>query len=373
MNNLIYLSLPWLSAYDPYLESADYVHNKWFHLKNTLLWPKHTNSRAHRLDTPWSLAPTVCPIPKITHNELRFDIVIEEIAEQFCQHANQSNKIPYICWSGGIDSTAILVSILKVADSDFLDKVTILYSDRSIIENSYFYYNYIDKKLKTQNIDTFSITSDNYADIIVVDGEAGNQIMGHPSIQRLMYGGQQDLLNQKWRSVDDLTKIVVGATQFSIDIIVESIKFSPVDIETVHDFLWWANFNLKFDDVLLRKGMSYTENLTPAESKLFFTQGLYRFYTEPKMQIWSMISKDLRRESTAIMPKHIPKKYIFDFDQNDFYYSNKREEGSISQTFFNKDIGTQNSCVFAVDDMWNKYNINDTAARCALGKILQRT
>jgi hypothetical protein len=73
------------------------------------------------------------------------------------------------------------------------------------------------------------------------------------------------------------------------------------------------------------------------------------------------------------MPKYIPKKYIFDFDHNDFYFSNKSEEGSSSQVFFNKDVGAKNTGIFALDKDWNKHNIADPSVRTALGKILQRS
>jgi hypothetical protein len=372
MNNFIYLSLPWLATYDPTLLSDTYQYHKWFHLKKAEHWPVHTTSRVHQLDTPWPLAQTVYPIPKISHNELRFDVVLEEIAEQFCRYVDQSKKIPYICWSGGIDSTTILVSILKVATPEFLQKVIILYSNNSIVENSYFFYKYINKKLTIKNIDEFKITSDNYADIVVVDGEAGNQTMGMAAIHKLIYSSRHDLLDCDWRTIADLKTLLMGATDFNIDLVRESIKHSPVDIKTGNDFLWWTNFNFKFDDVLLRKSVSYTEHLSAAESQLFFAEGLYRFYTDPKMQVWSMLSMDLRRESGTITPKYIPKKYIFDFDKNDLYFSNKSEEGSASEVFFNKDVGTRNSSVFAIDSDWNKYNINDAATRRLIGKILHK-
>jgi hypothetical protein len=372
MTKFIYLSLQWLSGYDRQLLLPNYQYSKWFKLHQAEHWPRHTTSRVHLLDTPWPLAPTVCPIPKIIGNELRFDVVIEEIAEEFCRQVTESNKDPYICWSGGIDSTSILVSILKVATAEFLERVTILCSDKSVTENSYFYYKFIDKKLKTQNIDTFEITADNYDKIIVVDGEAGNQIMGQTAIHKLIYSGQHDLLNAPWKNIVDLKKLLIGATDFNIELICESLKHSPIDIETGYDLLWWTNFNFKFDEVLLRKTMSYTEQLTNVQSKTFFTQSLYKFYAHPKMQIWSMLSKDLRRETSSIISKYIPKKYIFDFDNNDFYFSSKCEEGSLSDVFFNKDIGSKNSAMFAIDEEWHRYNINHADSRRMLGAILHK-
>jgi hypothetical protein len=372
MRDLIYLSLPWLSIYDPELLDARYPHHEWFYLKNIEHWPPHTVSRVHQLDTPWPMSPTVIPMPRINNSELDFGRVIESIAEQFCKHATQSGKKVYVCWSGGIDSTSILVSLLKVASAEFLKNLTVLHSTSSVIENGYFFSQFIEGKLQTENIDTFSITADNYDKIIVVDGEAGNQVMGQTSIHKLIYAGRLDLLNQDWRTIKDMSQLLIGVTDFAMDFIKESIKYSPVPIETGCDFIWWTNFNFKFDDVLLRKALNYTQHLTAEQSKLFYEQGLYRFYVQPEMQIWSMLTKDLRRESSRHMPKYIPKKYIFDFDRNDFYFSNKSEEGSSSQVFFNQDVGTNTTGIFALDKEWNKHNIAEQSVRVALGKILQK-
>jgi hypothetical protein len=372
MRDLIYISLPWLSMYDPGLLDKTYTHHKWFHLKNIEHWPPHTISRVHELDTPWKLAPTVSPIPVINNNELDFSRVIENIADEFCQHALRSGRRVYVCWSGGIDSTSILVSLLKVAPKDFLQNLTVLYSNESVMENAYFFSRFIDGKLRAENIDDFCVTPENYNRILIVDGEAGNQIMSQNIIHKLIYAGRLDLLNQDWRSTD-INQLLLGATDLAQDIIAQSIELAPIPIETGFDFVWWANFNFKFDDVLLRKTLNYTQTLNANQSRDFYHHSLYRFYAHPSMQIWSMLSKDLRRESSTHMPKYIPKQYIFDFDHNDFYFSNKSEEGSGSQVFFNQDVGAKNTGIFALDKDWNKYNIADQSVRIALGKMLQRS
>jgi hypothetical protein len=378
MNNLIYLSLPWLSSYDPRLVSENYIHHRWFRLSAAEHWPAHTTSRVDRLETPWTMAPTVCPIPTLPGNSAiyeKFDWAIESIAEEFCRHVQTKNLRPYVCWSGGIDSTAILVSLLKVAPADILDQLVVLHSYQSVQENSYFYHTVILPRLKTQDIDQFAITSENYDKIVIVDGEAGNQVFGATSINKLIYSHRFDLLDQPWRQQEDLKCLLMGATDFNIELVVESIGLAPVPVETGCDFLWWYNFNFKFDDVLVRKMVSYAKHLNPTQTKVFWNQGLYRFYSHDTMQIWSMTTQNQRRESSKIMPKYIPKKYIFDFDHNDFWYASKGEQGSSSDVFFSCDLGLAKAHthpVFALDSSWNKYSIADASTRVELGKILQR-
>ena len=193
MNNLIYFSTRQIRLYDFDITESGYQHSNWFKLINGLEWPSHTTSRVHQLNTPWSLAPSVCPVPPITHCEENFDNVIDSIAEKFCQQVTQSGRTPYISWSGGIDSTSILVSLLKTGNTNFLEKLIVLYNNNSIKENPYFYHRFIDQKLQTQDITTLSINASNFDKIVIVDGEAGNQCLGwraihvHSSIKILIF------------------------------------------------------------------------------------------------------------------------------------------------------------------------------------------
>ena len=126
MNNLIYFSTHVVVSHDFEVTSNEYQYHNWFNLIKGLEWPSHTTSRVHQLNTPWILSPTVCPIPKLIHNEENFGNVIDSIAENFCQQILQSGRTPYIAYSGGIDSTSILVSLLKIGNPDFLKKLVVL-------------------------------------------------------------------------------------------------------------------------------------------------------------------------------------------------------------------------------------------------------
>lgn len=369
MNNLIYFSTKSVISYDFEVTNPDYQHCNWFRLAHGLMWPTHTTSRVHQLNTPWSLAPTVCPIPELTHCEENFDNVIDSIADRFCQQVLQSGKTPYIAWSGGIDSTSILVSLLKTGNTDFLKKLIVLHNKNSIKENPYFYYRFINQKLQTQNIDTLVVDSSNFDKIVIVDGEAGNQCMGWRAIHVHSYYQNFDLLDKPWRTVSDLTTLIPGSNEFAVQLIKDSIDHAPIDINTVYDFIWWTNFNFKFDNVLIKKVIFYTKNLTAQQTQMFYDQSLYRFYAHPDMQIWSMISTNQRRENTRnFVSKWIPKNYIYQFDRNDLWYSSKKEEASVLKS----DSGIESTKILAIDNQWNKYYITNPDVRKTLGRILQR-
>ena len=369
MNKFLYLQTNWLGTFDYNLRSDDYEYSNWFKISTLRLWPPHTYSRAHKLNTPWIADKSICPIPEITHNETNFEKVFDSIAEEFCQLVASTGRTPYLCFSGGIDSTSILVALLKVASPDLLSKLVILHDSRSVTENPYFFYKYIDKKLKTENVDQFSITADNYNKIIILDGEAGNQTMGHNAVQRLIFKERYDLLDKPWREINDLTELFLNATDFHINLVKESIKYAPIPIETGYDFLWWINFNFKVDDVLLRKILPYTANLDATQTKDFYYNSLYRFYAHPSMQIWSMLTKDYRRECLKITPKYVPKKYIYDFDGNDLWFYNKREDTSSSHQLLANHVAYP---LVAIDENWHKYSLADAESRIKLGQLLKR-
>ena len=369
MSKFVYFNADALVHNDFYLKDPQYQHHQWFTALDTLEWPAHVTSRVHKLSVPWGLADTVCEIPAVTHNEYDFAKVIESIAEEFCRTVFKTKRTPYVAWSGGIDSTCVLVSLLKVANADFLSKLVVLCDDASKRENPYFFDRYINKKIKTQDIGSWQIISENVDKIVILDGECGNQCMGMAPVHLHCYLGNWDLLDADWNTVSDLGKILPGSNKFVTDLICASVKHAPVDIKTVYDFIWWANFNFKFDYVLLRKLPVYTRNLNAVETEKFYKHGLYRFFAHPNMQIWSMLSKDLRREKTRLAAKWVPKDYIYQFDRNDFYLASKTEQPSKSPM----ESGLERQSVVAIDDKWNKYSLTEPGTRKMLGQILQRT
>lgn len=84
--------------------------------------------------------------------------------------------------------------------------------------------------------------------------------------------------------------------------------------------------------------------------------------------MWSMNSKDIRREKTTIFSKYYSKKYIFDFDGNDLYFENKRESYSSTNQYEDLNAGKDN--IFAIDKEWNKYDIlNKETLKLFMGKL----
>jgi hypothetical protein len=370
MSNLIYFQSAIVSGADEFVHGKEYPNHNWFNLKSTVDgWGDHLCSRSIKLNTPWPLADSVSTIPPITNNETRFDIVLDEIAEKFCSQVKQTQRTPYVMWSGGIDSVSILVSLLRTANKQVLDKLVVVCNQSSLDENPYFYHKYIKNKFTTVDTDQFKITAENYNKILLVNGDCAEMIFGSTHPYTLARRNQMYLIHESCHDDTMLRRSIKAANpeilDFSLDLIKQSIKHSPVPIETVYDFHWWHCFDFKIVDSLLRPMAYLAKHLSDEQTADFFQNTFQRFYMYPEMQIWSMLTKNTRRENMHIDCKYDAKKYIHAFDRNDFYLNNKQKWPSLIKNPASKYI-------FAIDKTWRRYSVANVQDRRMLGQWLGR-
>ena len=317
-------------------------------------------SRVHDIDCPIPLASTICEIPRnLDQVDLNFANTMDKIADYYCKKVITHNQHPYLFYSGGIDSVAVLVAILRTTTNDFLEKLTIVCNHHSFTENPYFYDRFIKDKFRVIDTDKFVLDAGTFENIVIFDGEMGNQIMGSCGIYDLARKGQYDLLADSYTLLLD-TKLNEN-NRYLVDLTIESLQYAPIEIHTVHDFLWWSNFNFKVDEVLLRKFLVYTDGMASQYRQSFYQNNLIRFYSHPDMQKWSIASLHLRRESLKKTTKYFPKKYILDFDKNEIWFLQKREMTSMSQIFIDKSFNS--NFIFAMDNAWNLLDIRDRKTR----------
>lgn len=378
MTKFIYFNRGVVTRYDNISVTDSIAH--WFH---TYVFPlgTHLYSRTHDLETPWPLVKNLMPMPEIQTNNTRFDIAIETAAHDFCELVKSTGKTAYCSWSGGIDSTSILVSILKVADQEVLDHLVIECNEDSIAENPYFYYRFIDGKLPTQKSGEIQITKDNFDKILLVDGDCAEMILGSTYANKLAYLGKFDELDSPWRKIYDedfqdralISKHTnlrpyPALIYFTLDLIAESIRYSPLPINTYYDFLCWQYFNFKIVDSMMRDLSTHTKNLNPEQSSYFSQNSLHRFYLHPAVQSWHMATQSQRRDKLEIDGKFFAKKYIYDFDGNDIYFYNKMKSVSIKSNW----PENGGNLIFAIDEHWNKYSLANREHRQMLGRLLNR-
>jgi hypothetical protein len=375
MNKFKYFAGVKLRRIDRFLTSENYLHNRWFRLaastnQRGVHWPVHLSSRVRQLDTPWPTAETISPIPKIETISEQFDQVMDQSAHSIAQRLLASDQIPIVLWSGGIDSTAVIVAACRTWPAELLKKLVVVCDSTSIRENAYFYHKIIVPRFAVIDTDQFVIDQDNYKKFLILDGELGNQVFGCSTIADLWYR-QPDLLWRPWSAVPDLQALLPGNCDLNLELVLDSMPMCPVDLHTVYDLLWWSNFNFKADEVLIKPMFYYGQRLSAQQRQYFYDHCLVRLLEQAPIQIWSMTHLEERRKQTPTHPKWHLLKYIFDFDRNDLWFAHKHEGASASRVLRKSPLH-QFSPVIGFDQEWNTVSLSDADVRAQLGQILGR-
>jgi hypothetical protein len=217
-------------------------------------------------------------MPKNVGCNLTFD----EIAEARAKELLSLGKPIYVLWSGGIDSTYILLLLKHFANDP--DQVRIYGTYNSIIESG----DLFDRRLKHEfkyNIDVASDNEFSYKidDCIYVSGMGGNQLFGPtddffsttPNALFHHTLGTPDTIYESYEK-----NINPNLLEFLDPI----IKASPRKLETVNDLRWYCIFNLDWYTALYEHR---TLIRTPEKAKSIFA-----FFDTENFQLWAMNTKD---------------------------------------------------------------------------------
>lgn len=251
---------------------------------------------------------------------------------------SQSYEKIYLFWSGGIDSTVILCSILKNWSAADLEKLTIVLNDHSISENNEMYLKYIDGKIKTEQVDRFFSGDIKFShDCIYVDGNVGDSV-SYLQIDRFdnMFPGYY---LKPWKSnIDVLIKYFHEFTteQNALETykrIVRSLNSSGLEVETIFDFLWWMTFNWLHEKMLYNILWQYTPCFFAnpnMDIKKFLESNMFQWFNGNDYQDWMVgtIGTKERIGDSIFTNKYAFKKYIFDFNKDEQYFLYKKKEES---------------------------------------------
>lgn len=244
---------------------------------------------------------TISPIPRMSEYTYSFSDTCDYTATNILKNSN--GKPINIYWSGGIDSTAVLVSFLK--NSDNLNNINITLSKDSIEEYPLFFNNFILDKIKfTVSENPMTLVN---TDFINVTGELGDQIFGSASIFTA---------NDKGKLFDKYTNYL---SESFIEVISEQLNKCPIELNSVFDILWWINFSMKYQYVQLR---IYADILKPFGSIL-------HYFDTQEFQLWSLNNHDKKIKSTIESYKYMAKDYIYDFTKDSDYRDYKLKVNSL--------------------------------------------
>lgn len=287
--------------------------------------------RTNTISIPVHVKP-ISTIPKFRMMTRSFEELCDERAVELLSRAQNDGIKLYVLWSGGIDSTLVLVSLLKNATAEQKKRIVVLLSEESIVENPRFYESHIRGKLQRESSNMFPhILGTSH---IFVSGELNDQLFGAAAPGDLMakFGDeivhkpfQRSLLFEYYNNnVQD-----AAITNFYLDMFDRVITTSPVPITSYLDYFWWINFTLKWQSVYMRILSFAAErnvlNITTSYLKTNFAP----FYDTEEFQLWSMNNLDKRIKDTWNTYKWPCKEIIYNYTKDADYRDNKLKRGSL--------------------------------------------
>lgn len=258
---------------------------------------------------------SICPLPKMpSYFNKNFNDVALIRAQQMWAELTQDQNINLL-WSGGIDSTVALVSLMMTIPNGF--QITVYCNLNSIIENAPFYEILLNhKNILLKNSSIIS----NIKPLRIITGDLGDQVFGSELLYRIssqfgfenLFKPYQEIIPKLFitRCGDNLGKIIYERY-------VPIIQESSIKIETAFDFIWWWNFTQKWQGVLFRKQCFVHE-----------AHQIIHFFDCENFQLWSLFHHDKKIGKTIETYKLPAKELIFSFDKNDFYLKYKKKLGS---------------------------------------------
>ena len=129
------------------------------------------------------------PMPKLRPIRASYEDICNERASEILARSDEANARMYTLWSGGIDSTLALTSLLKASSREQRSRITVLLSEDSIMENPNFFRDHISNKLaaETSGMLPHIVGTSN----ILVSGEHNDQLFGSDIMAQLIirHGG----------------------------------------------------------------------------------------------------------------------------------------------------------------------------------------
>lgn len=242
-----------------------------------------------------------------------FEISFEEVSHRRAQQIWRefiNNDTINILWSGGIDSTVLLVALLQ--NRPVGGTIHVYCNLSSITENVDFYRILLSQKdvvLKNS-----SVLCEKHS-LCFITGDLGDQIFGSELLFVIarefgfsnLFEPYQNIIPQlfKNRCGDDLGL-------FLYDRYLPIVKECPFEIKTAFDFIWWWNFTQKWQGVKFRK-----------DCLLLGSHKNIHFFDCEEFQLWSLFNNHKKIGRSIETYKQIAKDFIFKFDKNGNYLNKK--------------------------------------------------
>jgi hypothetical protein len=292
------------------------------------------------------------PIPKISSNKKTFRDVSLERAKELLN----KNKQIRVLYSGGLDSTVILLSLYECIKNGIgsFDQVIVSCNSNSIIENPDCWKHYVLPNFELEEIGTtFKNTS---IENVYVMGENADQLFGSETILHNLESLNQNL------NIDNialfLKKKNVSEEFHShfFEVYENLIKSCPLELKKLSDLFWWINFSCRWQADIFTTFCFTSLFDNPVNLKLF-EDNFRSFYNTDDFQ---NISLNNNLEKWSIIPHPLNYKldirnYVKTFKELSSWADNKSKFPSLYKALaperaIHKVLVTDNKQIYSLNN-----------------------
>ena len=297
-----------------------------------------------------------CCLPSLTSQSLSYRDCCNSRAQEIWQKSIALQKPLGLMWSGGIDSTRLVVSFLQNFKlSELKDRTKIITSQDAVHENPEFFKKYILPNFEIVNSENIPYLFD--GSMLLVTGELNDQLFGSDLLRNyLVYSpteykesfSKDNIFNYINRYIDN---------DFVANILTNDIANSAtsygIQLEKNADWFWWYNFCFKWQNVWMRLMYVVAPRFRLNFSEQFVKDNICHFYDTKDFQLWSINSPEHRQFNKWNDYKLEAKKQIFEFDKNQDYFQFKTKRGSLQTIYY------QRLAAVAIDENFNIIDSNN--------------
>jgi hypothetical protein len=254
------------------------------------------------------------------------NLSLEDVFRSRVEFYTQQNHHLNLFWSGGIDSTAMVVSFLK--HSPNIDQLRLIYSPYSLYENRDF-FEFVTKKFPS--LQTVDISGDVYINNtfkgINITGHGGDEFTA--SIDDTFFESVgTNGLHQNWK--DFFYKKTQN--QQLIDFCEGYFLKSGKDIQTVLEARWWF-YSVNKSQVFAPRDISFLFNQSP--TSLDMLQGFFDF-VEFEDYMWNNTDCIIKPGGEYKTYKKFLKEYTHQFYPSNEYLENACKANSIQFSVYRR-------------------------------------
>ena len=320
--------------------------------------------RTGTLDQGFDYLP-LDPIPIPTAKRQTFAELCELEAAEIIALATDRGMPIQVLWSGGIDSTAALIALMKVAEAQGCqDRIKILLSTASIHEYPEFYLTWIKDRYRTKPVSP-PLSHFLKPDAITVTGEHGDQLFGIYLLEPYVAGGSAQLDYE-----DMLPYVLTEHLRFPkradrvMRYVEKQITEAPVPIKSLFDCLWWFGYSLKWQQVTLRLPVFRREQVQETYTVL------HHFFRSTRFQAWSLANPAGKSTVDWGQYKAPAKQYILDFTGDIDYYREKKKELSLKHMIVRSGFRKEHrALVYMRENFEPNFEFVERASEAKSGKV----